>query len=232
MANRRVGVGLLVGALVLGLVVGALVTGIARIGNLFGGGPDPETIAAASLQSIREQNRLTPFAARYVAVVTSSQSRFGLRAQKTLIMPGTVRYEVDLGKLQQRDVRWNEQAKTLTITLPPLEITRPNVDLNELREYGEGGVLMALTSAEDRLDAANRARGQQELVRQARQALPMQLARDAAKRAVARSFAMPLRAAGVEANVEVRFAGEGAQQPSYLDRSRRIDDVLKQRQAG
>lgn len=231
MADRRVRTGLVVVALLVGLVLGALVTGAIRIGNLFGGGPDPETIAAASLESMREQNRLTPFAARYVAVVTSSQNRFGLRAQKTLIMPGMVRYEVDLAKLRQQDVRWNEPAKTLTILLPPLEISRPNVDLNELREYGEGGVLMALTSAEDRLDAANRRRGQEELVRQARQALPMRLARDAAKRAVARSFAMPLRAAGLEANVEVRFAGEGDQDPSYLDRSRRIEDVLKERQA-
>jgi hypothetical protein len=232
MADRRVRIGLVVAALVAGLVLGALVTGAIRIGNLFGGGPDPETIAAASLASVREQNRLTPFAARYVAVVTSSQSRFGLSAQKTLIMPGMVRYEVDLAKLRQQDVRWDEPTKTLSISLPPLEISRPNVDLNELREYGEGGVLMALTSAEDKLDAANRRRGQEELVRQARQALPMRLARDAAKRAVARSFAMPLRAAGIEANVEVRFAGEGDRDPSYLDRSRRIEDVLKERQAG
>jgi hypothetical protein len=223
--------GLLVAALLVGLVLGAVVTGAIRLGDWFGGGPDPETIAAASLESMREQNRLTPFAARYVAVVTSRQSRFGLSAQKTLIMPGMVRYEVDLGKLQQRDLSWDDETKTLTISLPPLEISRPNVDLNELREYGEGGVLMALTSAEDRLDQANRSRGQQELVRQARQPLPMRLAGDAAKRAVARSFAMPLRAAGIEANVEVRFAGEGAQDPSYLDRSRRIEDVLKERQA-
>jgi len=232
MADRRLRVGLVVAALVIGAVMGALVTGAIRLGNLFGGGPDPETIAAASLQSIREQNRLTPFAARYVAVVTSRQDRFGLSAQKTLIMPGLVRYEVDLGKLQQRDLRWNEATKTLSISLPPLEISRPNVDLNELREYEEGGVLMALTSAEEKLDAANRARGQQELIRQARQAMPMRLARDAAKRAVARSFAMPLRAAGIEANVEVRFAGESGEDPSYLDRSRRIEDVLKERQAG
>jgi hypothetical protein len=229
MAGRGLRGGLLVAALLVGLILGALVAGAIRLPNLFGGGPDPETIAAASLQSMQEQSRLTPFAARYVAVVTSTQSRFGLSASKTLIMPGSVRYEVDLGKLRQQDVSWNEAAKTLTISLPPLEISQPNVDLNELREYGEGGVLMALSNAEDRIDAANRARGQQELVRQARQKLPMRLARDAAKRAVARSFAMPLRAAGIEANVEVRFRDEGGQDPSYLDRSRRIEDVLKAR---
>ena len=89
---------------------------------------------------------------------------------------------------------------------------------------------MALTDAENRLDQVNRQRGQQELVRQAREPLPMRLARDAAKRAVARSFAMPLRAAGVEANVAVRFADEPGQDGSYLDRSRRIEEVLGERQ--
>jgi len=34
-----------------------------------------------------------PLAARFVVVVTSTQSRFGLTARKTLIMPSTVRYD-------------------------------------------------------------------------------------------------------------------------------------------
>ena len=90
--------------------------------------------------------------------------------------------------------------------------------------------MSALTGAEDRLDASNRKAAQQELMRQARQPLPMRLARDSAKRVVARSFAMPLRAAGIEANVAVRFSDEPRADPSYLDRSRRIEDVLSERQ--
>ena len=90
---------------------------------------------------------------------------------------------------------------------------------------------MALTNAEDGLDAANRARAQRELIRQARDALPMRLAREAAVRVVERSFAMPLRAAGIDAKVAVRFADQPDGQPSYLDRSRRVEDVLKERQA-
>jgi hypothetical protein len=217
-------------ALVLGLALGALLMGAVRLGGLFGVGPDPETIAAASLQSMREQARLTPFAARYVAVVTSRQTRFGLTAQKTLIMPGNVRYEVDLAKLQQRDLGWDEPSKTLTISLPPLEISGPDIDLSQVREYDQGGVLMALTDAEKALDAANRQRGRQELVRQAREPLPMRLARDAARRAIERSFAMPLRAAGLDAQVVVRFAEEAGQDPSFLDRSRRMEDVVNERQ--
>jgi hypothetical protein len=57
----------------------------------------------------------------------------------------------------------------------------------------------------------------------------MRLARDAAKRAIERSFAMPMLAAGIEAKVVARFPEEGIQDPSQLDRSRRIEDVLRER---
>ena len=215
-------------ALALGLVIGIAGMGALRVGSLFGGGPDPETIAAASLQSVREQARLTPFAARYVAVVTSRQQRFGLSTQKTLIMPGSVRYELDLAKIQQRDLGWDAAAKRLTVAIPPLEISSPQVELNQIREYGGDGLLASVTNAENALDEANRRAGQQELIRQARQPLPMKLARDAARRAVERSFAMPMKAAGIDAEVVVRFADEPGFDPSQMDRSRRIEDVLKE----
>lgn len=167
--------------------------------------PDPVTVAAASLQAVREQAVLVPFAARFVAVVTSEQHRFGFSAKQTLIMPGNVRYELDLAALQQRDLAWDAATHTLTITLPPLRVSTPEVDLQRIQTYGEGGVLMALTDIATRLDAANKAAGQAELVRQARDALPMRLAHDAARNAIERSFAMPLRAAGIEATVTAKF---------------------------
>src|SRR5688572_24396741 len=196
---------LFVTALALGLVLGALLIATFRIADLFGDGPDPETVAASSLSSVREQARLVPFAARFVAVVTASQSRFGLKAQKTLIMPGLVRYEIDLAKLGRKDLDWDERTRTLTVTLPPLELSGPEINLTDIREYSAGGMLMALTDAENALDSANRQRGQQELIRQAREKLPMQLARDAAVRAIERSFAMPMKAAGIDAQVVARF---------------------------
>ena len=188
--------------------------------------PDPTTIASASLQGVREQNRLSAFAARYVAVVTSRQERMGLSTQKTLIMPGLVRYEVDMGKLTQRDVAWDAATRTLLVTLPPIEVEGPQVDMNAIREYGSGGLLATLTDAESRLDAANRRAGQVELVRQARDAMPMKLARDATRRAVEGSFAMPLRAAGLDATVKVRFADEPKTDDSRWDTTRSLQEVL------
>jgi len=170
--------------------------------------PDPVTVATASLQAVREQAVLVPFAARFVAVVTSEQHRFGFSAKKTLIMPGMVRYELDLAALRQRDLAWDAVTRTLTVTLPSLRVSAPAVDLRAIQTYGEGGVLMALTDAGNMLDAANKQAGQVELVRQARDPLPMRLARDAARRAIERSFAMPLRAAGINATVTARFADD------------------------
>ncbi len=191
--------------------------------------PDPTTIASASLEGLREQNRLSTFAARFVAVVTSRQSQLGFSTEKTLIMPGMVRYDVDLAKLTQRDVTWNAETRTLGVRLPAVEVDGPQVDLNALREYSSGGLLATLTDAEKRLDTANRRAGQVELMRQAREPAMIRLARDATRRAVERSFAMPLRAAGVDAAVTVRFADEPVANSERWDASRSLQDVLGNR---
>lgn len=169
-------------------------------------GYDPETVVAASLQGLQEQNVLVPFTARYVAVVTSSQSRLGLEAKKTLIMPGTVRYELDLAKLKQSDLDWDAATNALTVTLPPLRLAGPEIDIDAISEFRDGVILLTLTDAEKTLDAANRKAAQEELIKQARGTTPMRLARTAARTAVEQSFAMPLKAAGIDAKVTARFA--------------------------
>jgi hypothetical protein len=189
-------------------------------------GPSPVTVAQASLEGLREQNRLSTFAARFVAVVTSKQTRLGLTAEKTLIMPGMVRYEVDLSKLQQSNLSWDASGNRLTITLPPVEVVGPEIDINNTREYGAGGLLMSLTDVEDKLDDANRKAGQAELVRQAREEMPMKLAREATRRAVERSFTMPLKAVGLNATVDVYFADETKGATERWDESRRPEDVI------
>ena len=168
-------------------------------------GTAPQTVVAASLQGLQEQNVLVPFTARYVAVVTSTQNRLGLEAKKTLIMPGTVRYEVDLAKLKPADLDWNAATNALTVTLPPLRLAGPEIDIDAISEYRDGLILLTLTDAEQALDAAHRKAGQAELIKQARGDTPMRLAENAARTAIEQSFAMPLKAAGIDAKVTARF---------------------------
>ncbi len=167
--------------------------------------PAVETVVSSSLKSLQEQNRLSAFAARFVTVVTSTKSQYGLNAEKTLIMPAMVRYEVDLAKLQQKDVRWDAATKTLSVTLPPLELAGPEFDLQGIREYGSGAILMALTDTEKLLDDTNRAKAKGDVLSQAQAEPTMRLARDAHIRAVERSFAMPLKAANIDAIITVEI---------------------------
>ena len=216
----------IVAALMLGLIIG-IATGVAD--RIFGA-PDPKTIATSSLESMRAQNRLITFVARYVSVTSSQVSRFGFSAERTLILPGDVRYEVDLSKLQPDDVRWDAASNTLRVRIPDIEIAGPEVDLAAAREYGSGGVLAAVTNSETQLDRANRARAVADLRKQASAEMPMRLARDAARRAIERSFAMPLQAAGfTNAKVVARFAAEeGTPDSSFIDRSRSYNEVLEE----
>ena len=211
-------------AAAIALLAGAAILVLERVDRTLS--PMPETIAAASLKGLREQNKLSAFAARFVAVVTSTQTRLGFSAKKTLIMPGAVEYQVDLSKLTGNDVRWNAGSKTLTITLPPVEVSPPEIDMTAIREYDSGGLLMALTNAEASLDAANRAAAQAELGKQARASVTMKLATEATRRAVASTFAMPLKAAGLDARVIVRFAGDGDGSREAVDASTPIADII------
>lgn len=216
--------------------IGLLLAG-AGVGFLLRGEPeapatDPEAIATATLLAIRDQGRLVTYSASFIATATASESHLGLTARKTLVMPGTVRYGVDLTRLRRSSLAWDDSMRTLTVTLPPIELSGPRIDLNQVKEDKEGSLVMALADAEKELDSENRREAQDDLMRQARAPEPMRLARDAAMRDVARSFAMPLRAAGVEASVAVRSLDTaGREEAVFLDRPRRIEEKLRDRKA-
>ena len=223
--NKTLAIAAVAVALVLGLFFGSAID----IGRRLFGGPNPETVASSALQSMRAQNRLVPFVARYVSVVSSRQERLGglVTSERTLILPGDVRYELDLAQLGPEDVQWDAGSSTLNVTLPEIQIAGPEVDLAAAREYGENGVLSVITDADQALDRNNRARAITDLRKQAASPVPMRLAREAGRQAVERSFALPLQAAGFDnAKVVARYPTEGSPVTKPLDRSRSYNDVL------
>ncbi len=229
--DRRLNKALVLAMVMIALVLGVLVGVSTGIVDRIFGGANPETIATASLQSMRAENRLTVFAARYVSVVTSQVQRLGglVSAERTLILPGDVRYELDMSTLQPKDVSWDTSSRTLTVRLPDVQVAGPDIDINAVREYGGGGVLSALTDTNQQLDQNNRARAVADLRKQATAAVPMQLARQSARAAVERSFAMPLVAAGFkDVKVVARFPTDGNDVPSYIDTSTPYEEAIKE----
>lgn len=229
--DGRLNKSLAIAAVVVALLIGFLVGGIADIGKRLFGGADPESVVNSSLESMHAQNRLVPFVARFVSVTSSKQEKFGLSAERTLILPGTVRYELDMAKIERGDLDWDKASKTLTVNLPQIEIAGPEVDLKAAREYGSGGILAALSDADSQLDDANRGLAIDDLRKQAAAPTPMHLAREAARDAIQRSFAMPLEAAGIkDAQVVARFGDEpkAGADPSYLDRSLTYNEAIEE----
>jgi hypothetical protein len=218
-------------AIIVALVLGVVVGTSTDIAHRIFGAPSPKTIATASLESMRAQNRLITFVARYVSVVSSEQQRFGglVSSERTLVLPGDVRYELDLSKLQPNDVTWDAPTHSLRVRLPEIEIAGPDVDLAAAREFGAGGVLSALTNANQQLDQANRAKAVADLRKQAQGEVPMRLAHQAARAAIERSFGMPLLAAGFkDVKVVARFPTEGTDEASYLDLSTPYEQAIQE----
>jgi hypothetical protein len=228
--DRRLNKALVFAMIAVALILGVLLGVTTGIADRIFGGPNPKTIATASLESMRAENRLTVFAARYVSVVSSSEQKLGglVSAERTLILPGDVRYELDLSKLQPSDVSWDGSAHVLTVRLPEIDVAGPDVDINSVKEYGGGGVLSALTNANQQLDQANRDRAVQDLRKQATAAVPMQLAREAGRQAIERSFGMPLLAAGFkDVKVVARYPTDGKDVPSYITGSVPYEQAIR-----
>ena len=131
MVESRLSKPLALAAIIVALALGVLLGMASGVVDRIFGGPDARTIATSSLESMRAQNRLITFVARYVSVVSSEEERLGglVSTERTLILPGNVRYEVDLSKLQPDDVRWDGNSQTLSVRIPDVEIAGPEVDL-------------------------------------------------------------------------------------------------------
>lgn len=195
------------------------------------GADDEADVVGSMITGWQNQNSLTVFSAQVATVTTRTRPRFGGLAtnRQTTIVPATVEYRLDQRLLTPDRFRWNAEAQTMTLTLPGLTISRPNLDLSRGQFYRNGPPMTA--ALRDELARLGTADATREAVRQASGAPLQKLARDAARAAMTQNLLLPLRVAGFDrATVTVRFADEpGASEPSYLDASRPVEEVLRER---
>lgn len=192
------------------------------------GGEDEVDAVGSMITGFQKQNSLTVFSAQVATVTNQTQKRaLGmLLNRQTTIVPATVEYRLDQRLLTPDRFRWDARKQTMELTLPGLLISPPNVDASRGQYYRSGPPMTA--AMRDDLARRGSRDARREAVRQASSPSLQQLARTAAREAMTQNLLLPLRAAGFDrATVTVRFADEPGVDPSYLDASRPVADVLR-----
>lgn len=168
-------------------------------------------VLSVSLVAFQKQNRLTVFSAQLSPVVAADEEQlFGmLKSRQVAVIPARVDYTLDLSQVNRDRLAWDDKTHRLSVRLPPLQLSRPDLDEGHA-QYLREGVWISRTTQDklthENTEAAERAAGQQ-----AANPLLMNLARSAAKDAVRQNLAIPLQVAGFgDVTVDVAFDGEQA----------------------
>jgi hypothetical protein len=168
---------------------------------------------ATSLVALEKQDKLTVFSAQLSPVVASEDSRlFGvLKSRQVAVIPARVDYTLDLSKMDKSRLAWDQGTHTMTVQLPALTVGRPNLDEGRAQYLREG--VLITNNAQASLTRRNTQLAEQQAVQQAANPVLMDLARSAAKEAIAQNLSIPLQVAGYgDVKVSVHFDGEPAAQ--------------------
>ena len=173
--------------------------------------PDHGDPVAASLLAFEKQDRLTVFSAQLALVSASEDARvFGmLKSKQVAVIPARVDYSLDLTQMTPARMSWDQGKQTLDVTLPPLQLSRPNLDEAHAQYLREG--VWITGEAQASLTRDNTLVAERQAADQARNPALLTLARSAAKDAIRQNLAIPLQVAGYGAvSVTVHFDGEPA----------------------
>lgn len=167
---------------------------------------------ASAMLAFEKQNSLVVFASRFEVVAESEYQQTIAtvpvrRVRQAMIVPASIDYRLDLSTMQRDDFVWDEASQTLTVTLPQLQTSRPNIDEAKAQLFTEG--LLNTGGSQQQLSEKNSQVAEQKAAAFARNPEVLALARTAAREAVRQNLAVPLQVIGYDAaRVDVRFADE------------------------
>lgn len=161
---------------------------------------DPDFVAAM-VESVRREQKFVIFSARLVVPVTSERATTlalvtVATTRQTAILPGSVNYSLDLSGLSANDLKWEPDARTLTIFRPPVLIEEPTIQWDKAQKYAETGWQTVLTSVSENLQRDNEKQAPKLFRKQAEDPELKRMADAAADHALTAVFSMPLHAAG------------------------------------
>lgn len=194
------------------LIVIVLLAAVAWLGwRAFLYNEEGDPVGSAML-AFEKQNSLTVFSSRFEVVAESTDSRglLGidlLKSRQASIIPATVEYRLDLSRMDRDRFQWDDASDTLSVVLPQLRISRPNLDEGDARVFTEGNWVTA--NAQRDLSKNNSLQAEKRAAAFAKNPEVLALARNAAKEAVRQNLAIPLQVAGYgDVKVNVTFDGE------------------------
>lgn len=168
----------------------------------------------SAMLAFEKQNSLNVFSSRFEVVAESEDARgvLGidlLTSRQATIIPADVSYRLDLASMDRDAFDWDASNETLSVVLPPLRISRPNLDEARARVFTEGNWVTA--NAQRDLSQNNSLQAERKAAVFAKNPEVLALARQAAKEAIRQNLAIPLQVAGYgNVKVTVRFEGERA----------------------
>ena len=194
------------------LIVIVLLAAVAWLGwRAFFYQEEGDPVGSAML-AFEKQNSLTVFSSRF-EVVAESVDRRGvlnidlLESRQAAIIPATVEYRLDLSTMDRDRFAWDAESETLSVVLPALRISRPNLDEAAQTTFTEGTYVTRDASAD--LARNNSQQAERKAAAFAKNPEVLALARQAAKDAVRQNLTIPLQMAGYgDVTVNVRFDGE------------------------
>lgn len=148
-----------------------------------------------------------------------------LNASQVVKAPFEVNYFVNMSRLGPRDFAMSDDGERIVITIPDVTTERPNIDLARATLNDVQGVFVS-RGAMVEMSGKVAASAQRVAAERANSAENREKARAYARAAVERLFAGALRAARVDAQVAVRFAGDPVRDGERWDVSRSLEEVL------
>lgn len=171
--------------------------------------PGPLVVARAALQEQKREQQLLVSSIRFDASAVSEEPLFSARpdgvpdllwqlisTRTSVKVPVTIDYVVDLGAMGDADLQWDEAAGTLTVRRPAVSLRGPQIAGIAAKVEVSNGFVLWISGAEEKLTETALAALTANAEAAARREKPMAEANADADRALARTFELPLRAAG------------------------------------
>ena len=185
-----------------------------------------EAALGAMVSAFQELNSLSVFKAQVPVFVTNRKDGWIFDSEQFGVIPASVEYRLDLSKLDKNQFDWNSDTRRMIVTIPTPRVSEPNLDMTRAKLVNRGVLVTGETALE--LLRKNTVMARREALEEANNPQMMQLAREAARKAMVHNVTVPLRAAGYEdTEVAVRFADEAEEEPSYLDVSTSYNEAIE-----